>query len=137
MAINYRVSRVKNPKYPEQTYYACKNVKTGDYTFDNLAEDIAESTTVTRADAVAVLEAVRPKVKKALLAGQRVVLDGLGAFNIGIQGKAFDSATMAEEEFSPSSFIRSHRVIFRPEVKLKKEIALGLQLKRIPSEAMA
>ena len=136
--ITYHVSKCKNPKYPEdENYLSCKAIKTSDYTFEDLAEDIAESTTVTKADAVAVLGAIRPKVKKALLNGQRVVLNDLGAFHIGIQGKCFTKEDAADPEFSPSAMIKSHRVIFRPEVKLKKEIALGLQLKRISSEAMA
>ena len=137
MAINYRVSKCKNPMFPEdENYLSCKVVKTSDYTFEDLAEDIAESTTVTKADAVAVLGAIRPKVKKALLNGQRVVLTDLGAFHIGIQGKCFTKTDTADPEFSPSAMIKRHRVIFRPEPKLKKEIALGLQLKRISSSDM-
>ena len=138
MAITYRVSKCANPKFPEsENYLSCKNVKTGDYDFETLAEDIAESTTVTKADAMAVLAAIKPKVKKALLAGNRVVLNDLGSFHIGLHGKSFTREAAAAEDFSPSSYIKGHRIIFRPEVKLKKEIALGIQLKRISSEEMA
>ena len=44
---------------------------------------------------------------------------------------------MQSEEFRPSEYIRSHRILFRPEIKLKKDVAAGIQLKRISSEAMA
>ena len=138
MAITYRVSKCKNPKDAEsQNYLSCKNVKTSDYDFDDMANDIAESTTVTKADAVAVLAALKPKIKKALLAGQRVLLQDLGAFHIGIHGKCFSREAVADKEFSPSSKIKGHRIIFRPEVKLKKEIALAIQYKRVSSEEMA
>jgi hypothetical protein len=32
--------------------------------------------------------------------------------------------------------IKGHRIVFRPEAKLKKEVAAGISLKRISSEAM-
>ena len=138
MAIVYAVTKCKNPKNPDSAdYLSCKARNTGTYDFDDLAEDIAESTTVTKADAMAVLGAIRPKVKKALLNGQRVVLNDLGSFVIGIHGKCFQKAALSDPEFSPSSHIRGHKVHFRPEPKLKKEIALGLQLRRISSEEMA
>ena len=136
MAITYRVSKCKNPKNPDAEFLSCKAVKTNDYTFEDLAEDIVESTTVTKADAMAVLSAIRPKVKKALLAGQRVVLNDLGYFIIGINGKCFPKEAVADKTFVPSSMITGHRVRFRPEPKLKKEIALALKLQRISSEDM-
>ena len=43
---------------------------------------------------------------------------------------------MNAEDFSPSAQIRSHRIVFRPEVELKKEVAKGFKLQRISSEAM-
>jgi hypothetical protein len=65
-----------------------------------------------------------------------VVLQDLGAFHIGIHGKCFPREAVADKEFSPSSKIKGHRIIFRPEVKLKKEIALAIQYKRVSSEEM-
>ena len=132
MAITYKVTKCRNPKYPNDKYYTGRAVKTGDYSF----EDIAESTTVTKADAMAVLAAMKPKIKKALLAGQRVVLNDLGAFVIGIRGKSYNEATLADEEFLPSTYIKGWSLRFQPEVRLKKEIAKDFKLKRISSEAM-
>ena len=85
MPITYKVVKCRNPKYPEMNYFKGTAVKTGDYDFNDLAEDIAESTTVTKADCLAVLAAIKPKIKKALLAGQRVVLSELGSFVISLQ----------------------------------------------------
>ena len=44
---------------------------------------------------------------------------------------------MTAEDFSPSSMIKSHKILFRPDKELKREVAASLQLKRISSEAMA
>ena len=65
MAINYAVRSVKNPKGIEGTeYFAGKFVKTSDYTFKEIIEDIDGSTTVTEADAAAVLKALKKFIRK-------------------------------------------------------------------------
>ena len=134
--INYKVSKCRNPKYPEVDYFKGTAVKTGEYTFDDLATDINNSTTVTKADAKAVLASIKPFVIKALLGGQVVVLEDLGRLQITLQGKCYTAETMADEEFSPSSYIKGHRIVFRPDKDLKKDIAKDFRLKRISSEAM-
>ena len=135
--INYKVSRTKNPNGIEGiTYYSAKAVKTGDYTFEQLAEDINNSTTVTKADAMAVLASIKPFITKALLAGQSVVLQDLGRFQVTLQGKCYAQDDIAAEDFNPASKIKSHRIIFKPDVKLKRDVAGGLSLKRLSSDAM-
>ena len=136
MAIIYKVCKCRNPKNPDVDFFKGTSVKNGDYTFDDLVDDISLATTVTKGDAMAVLASIKPFITKALLASRRVVLNDLGSFHISIQGKCYPREVMAQEDFSPSSMIKSHRVVFRPEVKLKKDIAKGFQLKRISSEAM-
>ena len=136
MPITYKVAKCRNPKNPDVDFFKGTAVKTGDYSFDDLAEDIALATTCTKGDILAVLASIKPFITKALLNGSRVVLNDLGAFHISVQGKCYPREVMAQEEFSPSSMIKSHRVVFRPEVKLKKDIAKGFKLQRISSEAM-
>ena len=135
--ITYKVTKCRNPKNPDADYFKGTAVKTGDYDFGELADDIALATTVTKGDIMAVLASIKPFITKALLASRRVVLNDLGAFTIGLQGKCYNRETMESEEFRPSEYIRGHRILFRPEVKLKKDVAAGIQLKRISSEAMA
>ena len=137
MAITYKVAKCRNPKNPDVDYFKGTAVKTGDYDFEELTDDIALATTVTKGDIMAVLASIKPFITKALLASRRVVLNDLGAFTIGLQGKCYSRDTMASEDFRPSEYIRGHRILFRPEVKLKKDVAAGIQLKRISSEAMA
>ena len=136
MAIIYKVCKCRNPKNPDADFFKGTAVKTGDYSFDDLAEDIALATTCTKGDIMAVLASIKPFITKALLNGSRVVLNDLGSFHISVQGKCYPREVIALEDFSPSSMIKSHRVVFRPEVKLKKDIAKGFKLQRISSEAM-
>ena len=135
--INYKVSKCKNPKGIDGTdYYSGKAVKTGEYTFDDLANDINNSTTVTKADAMAVLASIKPFITKALLSGQVVVLSDLGRFQVTLQGKCYTSETMNTEGFTPASMIKGHRITFRPDVQLKRDVAGSISLKRLSSEAM-
>ena len=137
MAINYKISRCKNPgknAVEGTTYYSNKAQKTSDYTFDDLASDISYSTTVTKADAMAVLASIKPFITRALLGGQVVVLQDLGRLQVTIQSKCFSQDTMSASDFSPSTMIKGHKIIFRPEKGLKNDIAGGIQLHRLTEE---
>ena len=137
MAINYQVKKVKNPNgVAGQEYFAARYVKTSDYSFEELAEDINSATTVTQADAYAVLKSMKKYIKAALLAGRRVVLTDLGAFKVSLRGKCYTQEHMSEKDFQPASMIKEVNVAFRPEAKLIKEIRSEKSLKRIASEVM-
>lgn len=135
--INYKVSKCQNPRFPETDYYSGKAVKTGEYTFEDLAEDINNATTITQADATAVLKAMKHFITKALLNGEVVVLNDLGRLQITLQGKCYDAETMGKDEFLPSTYIKGHRITFRPDKELKREVAAGISLRRISSDVLA
>ena len=80
MPVNYNIAKCKNPAGVEGTDY---------YSFEDLAADLSLATTVTRGDALAVLASIKPFVTKALLGGRRVVLDDLGAIQLGVRSKCF------------------------------------------------
>ena len=73
---------------------------------------------------------------KAITEGQVVVLDDLGRFQVTLQGKCYSQDAIAAEDFSPSAMIKSHKIVFRPDPELKKEVAKEFKLVRISSEAM-
>ena len=138
MPITYAVKKVKNPNGIEGVdYFHGQAIKTGELTLEKLAKRINNSTTVTQGDCYAVLKSMKEHIIEALTEGQVVALDDLGRFQVTLQGKCYNAERMATEDFSPSSMIKSHRVVFRPEAQLKKEIAKGFKLKRISSEVMA
>ena len=136
MPITYAVKKVSNPKYPEVDYFHGQAIKTGELTLDKLAKRINNSTTVTQADCRAVLVSMKDHIIEALTEGQVVVLDDLGRFQITLQGKCYPKEVINAEDFSPSAMIKSHRIVFRPDVELKKAVAMDFSLKRISSEAM-
>ena len=65
-----------------------------------------------------------------------VVLDDLGRFQVTLQGKCYSQDVMAASDFSPSAMIKGHKIVFRPDAALKKEVAKDFKLQRISSEAM-
>ena len=139
MAITYSIKRIKNPgknAVEGVKYYHAAAIKVGEYNFEDMMTDISHSTTVTEADAMAVLRSMKSHIVKALLAGQVVVLQDIGRFQVSLQGKCYSQDAMAASDFSPSAQITGHKIIFRPEVKLKQSVAAGLSLKRVSSEAM-
>lgn len=85
---------------------------------------------------MAVLASIKPFITKALLSGQVVVLSNLGRFQVTLQGKCYTSETMNAEGFIPASMIKGHRITFRPDAQLKRDVAGSLSLKRLSSEAM-
>ena len=137
MPITYAVKKVKNPKGIEGVnYFHGQAIKTGELTLEKLAKRINNSTTVTQTDCRAVLLSMKEHIAEALTEGQVVVLDDLGRFQVTLQGKCYTAEDMADEEFVPASMIKGHKIVFRPDAALKKEVAKDFKLQRISSEAM-
>lgn len=57
-----------------------------------LADDISHSTTVTYADVLAVLTELSRQMKVHLQNSQRVVLDGIGAFKVGLRTQLVENS---------------------------------------------
>ena len=137
MAISYAVKKVRNPKNPDVDFFHGQAIKTGELTMEKLARRINNSTTISQADCYAVLKSMKDNIIEALTEGQVVVLDDLGRFQVSLQGKCYPQEVMNQDEFSPSSMIKGHKIVFRPDPGLKKEVAKDFKLKRISSEALA
>ena len=134
--IAYKVVGCRNPKYPTAKYYKGTAVKTGELDFEKLAKRINNSTTVTQADCYVVLKSMKDHIIEALLEGEVVVLEDLGRFQISLQGKCYPEEILTSEEFKPADMIRGHKIVFRPDPTLKRDVKKDFKLKRVSSEAM-
>lgn len=138
MPVTYQIVGCANPRGAEGVDYACNRaVKSGDYDFKSLAEDIQFATTVTKADIVAVLTAAKEFIKTHLLQGQRIVLEELGALQVNLKSKTFAQSVIASQSFDPVSYIRGTGIRFRADAELLKYVRTNRQLKRVPSELLA
>ena len=137
MSVVFKVTKCRNPKFPDDNFFKGTVQKTGVFDFEKLAKRINDSTTVTQSDCFAVLKSMKQHIIEALLEGQVVVLDDLGRFQISIQGKSYPQDVLTEKEFKPAEMVKGWKIVFRPDPKLKKDVAKDFSLKRISSEWMA
>ena len=137
MPITYAVKKVTNPKNRDVDYFHGQAIKTGELSMEKLAKRINNSTTITQADCYAVLKSMKDHIIEALTEGQVVVLDDLGRFQVTLQGKCYPKEVLADKEFKPADMIRGHKIVFRPDPRLKEEVRKEFKLQRISSEAMA
>ena len=138
MPITYQIVGCTNPRGVEGVEYATNRaVKTGDYDFKSLAEDIQFATTATKADIIAVLTAAKEFIKQHLLQGQRIVLEEIGALQANLSSKCFAKSAMGADTFDPASFIKRVGIRFRPEADMLKYVRTHKVLKRVPSELLA
>ena len=77
---------------------------------DGLAEYIQSQCTVKKSDIRAVLEELGAAMKHYFELGQKVKLEGIGIFKVGISSAASDT-----EEGCTASLVRKSRVNFQPE----------------------
>jgi len=138
MPITYKIVGCTNPKGSEGVNYATNHaVKTSDYDFSQLAEDIQFATTVTKADVVAVLTAAKEYIKTHLLQGQRIVLQEIGTLQANIRSKCFAQSVIPADSFDSASYIKGVGIRFRPDVQLLSYVRTNRKLKRVPSELLA
>ncbi len=102
---NRKESPTKGMWYARACYY-------GQKTTDELADDIAAATTLTKTDIVACITAFLHYINVALQQGQRVTLDKFGSFKVGIKTSPAESA----KAFNPTKNVKSLHVIFQPAV---------------------
>lgn len=110
MSVRYK--KVQNKMEESKNYgkWFARVVTLGTVTTDSLAEELSHSTTVTRADIMAVLIELAEAMKRHLLNSQSVHLDGIGSFRVGIRS----TATETEKEFKADK-IKGFRIIYAPE----------------------
>ena len=132
MSIPFNVIAKANPqkrKDPEKYYAVVQS--SGEADFRSMAKEIAEITTVSLPDAVAVLESLVMIIPRHIEKGEIVRLGELGSLRITINSEGCDR----EEEVN-SSRIRKANYRFMPGPELKQTLKL-LKYQRVKkSEAV-
>ena len=110
MSIRYRKvqNKIEGSKTFQQWYGRAVVLDT--VSTKQLAEELSHSTTVTRADIMAVFTELSVALKNHLLNSQRVVLDGIGSFRPSIKCKS----VVKKEDFGANQ-ITGYRIIYQPE----------------------
>lgn len=130
MAINYSIAAYKKPGDLEGTakYYA-KAQASGTVEINELADDIAYSTTLTDGDVLNVIRALIKQINRHIAKGKIVELENLGTFQAQIRSNGSETS----EDFN-ESYIRQVHLQFRPGLGLQSTLALeNLQFKKVKS----
>ena len=100
-------------------------------TLNQLALKIQENVSVKKADVKAVLDEMVGVLKEWLQDSNRVKIEGLGSFKIGLKTKPADTA----KDFSASKHVVGARVNFLPEIEVDpttgariKSLLMGLEV---------
>ena len=119
MALKYRLIQRVNPNLPaEPRKFYAHVVTKGEITIRELAEEIAEISTVSSVDTLAVIESFTRLIPKHLSRGVMVRLGDFGSYSIGILSQGADT----EEEFS-ERLIKGAKIYFRPGREVKKALS--------------
>lgn len=121
MSIRYKKVQNKIENSLGYNKWYARAVSMGTVSTEALAEELSHSTTVTRADIMAVLTELAVALRRHLLDSQKVELDGLGSFRVGLQCKS-----AADEKSLDAGNIKGYRIVYRPETKF---VATGTNAK--------
>ena len=105
----HHVTSVKSPAYGKwyvKPVYSKKTIGTKE-----LADYIQSQASVKRSDAIAVLDELGSAMKHYLELGQKIKLDNIGTFKVGVSS---EGAT-TEENCTPA-LVKTSRVLFQPVV---------------------
>lgn len=110
MSLLYRLEKNNNAESAAYGKYYAKAVMTGDISTDELANIMQENCTVKRSDIKAVLTELGSTMTRELQNSHRVIIDGLGAFKLGISSKG----VINPEEFDVKKHLKNVHVNFLP-----------------------
>ena len=126
MAIKFKVIQKKNPRdlnAPARWY--ARAISDGDTTLTDLADYASETSTVSKADILAVLESTLTKISKDLSNGRIV---RVGEY-FTLQMSVSSNPSNTEDEVT-SSNIKKSKINFRPEKMLSDMIKLATYQKK-------
>ena len=95
---------------PANGKWFARAVSFGTVGIDQLAENISYSTTATKADVKAVIEAFIKHINANLMESKAVKIDGLGIFKASIHS----TGAVEASEFSVSKNVKGIKVLFMP-----------------------
>lgn len=136
MAVYYRLYQNKR-KGEQYDYWYARATQPQTVGLDQISDIIQRNCTVKQSDVKAVLTELVEVMTDQLQAGNRVKLDGFGAFKVGIRSKGEKNL----EDFSVARDVRSVHLLFRPEThvtadrKRVRTFLTGVVVKELPDYA--
>ena len=99
---------------------------------DTICENIGKRCTLTEPDIKAAVSALETEIANQLAQGNRVVLDGFGAFKVGLTTKPADTAA----KFTANN-VKGMHIIFQPSIEMQSGKRVKTMLKGVKVEELA
>ena len=99
---------------------------------DTICENIGKRCTLTEPDIKAAVSALETEIANQLAQGNRVVLDGFGAFKVGLTTKPADTAA----KFTANN-VKGMHIIFQPSIEMQGGKRVKSMLKGVKVEELA
>ncbi len=134
MAVNFKIYQSNRKGGTNGKFYARAAHRETINTKD-LAEVMQNNSTVKRSDIVAVLTELSEVLRQELQRSNKVHIDGIGTFKVGIHSKGAKTA----KEFNATDNIVGSRILFMPETTIDangnrvKALLAGLKVKEAAS----
>ena len=109
MSVRYRKVQEKREGNKNYGKWYGRAVVLNNVTTKELAEEIAHSTTATYADTLAVLNELSVALRRHLLNSDRVEIEGIGAFKVGISTAPANTSA----DFGAQN-VKSYRINYQP-----------------------
>ena len=109
-----RLSYLSDKNSPKKTYPQITYQYSNSATLNEIAKEISSNAGVSEGETISVLKDFRTLLKKLLLTGRTVNIDGLGYFFLAAQSKGTD----LPEDFTAAD-IRGLRICFRADSEIR------------------
>lgn len=139
MPLFYKLYQDNRSNQPEKGKWFARAKHVGTVDTDMLAEEMQTNCTLKKSDILAVVSELVDVMRTHLQMSQRVKLNGLGAFKLGITTKGAPTV----KEFSVAENVRGVHVLFQPETKVEKNktrvraLVNGCKVKELPKNAVS
>ena len=109
MSVVYRLTQDNRKESKTKGKWYARALHTGVIDIEGLANIMQANCTLKKSDILAVIAELVDVMRAQLQNSQKVVLDGLGSFKVGLKTKPADTST----DFTPQNIVGA-RVLFRP-----------------------
>jgi len=109
--------KFKDANGVEYVKFYANSVSAGNYSSEDMANDISEATSLSKADSVGALRAFSEILETRLIMGYNVKFDRIGTFSLS----AISEACNTEKECKPNK-VKFGKITFKADNKLRKKM---------------
>lgn len=114
MSVNYKLIKNRS-KSAEKAEYRAVTVENQMVGLERIGQNIQEATTLTRADVIGTIAALKDEIADQLMSGNGVHLPGIGYFSLAVKGNVYEDPRTHRHRLRNAE-VRT--VKFRPDIEM-------------------